>query len=198
MTILQLILVGCAYAVAGCCGLLYTSNFASDRGGFGGWSCRRAFWDGSRRPWQLDRRVAGADLMDTDLPIAVLPRISHLGSPIYLVTWRITRRFGWRGLVVFIGAVAVIGPPRDSCVRLDFPGVDGFCSGCRTSASGRRGLYRYRSPWTRRDAPDRWSRHCRPALTGYTFFSNIRPQVRNMIKRRSIFNKKFSLFHLTE
>lgn len=34
-------------------------------------------------------------------------------SPIYLVTWRLERRFGWRGLAVFIGIVALIGQPRD-------------------------------------------------------------------------------------
>src|SRR5882672_4948950 len=34
-------------------------------------------------------------------------------APIYLVTWRIARRFGSRGLAVFIGVAAVIGPPRD-------------------------------------------------------------------------------------
>ena len=34
-------------------------------------------------------------------------------TPIYLVTWRVARRFGWRGLAVSVGIVAVIGPPRD-------------------------------------------------------------------------------------
>src|SRR6185369_16441268 len=34
-------------------------------------------------------------------------------SPIYLVTWRLVRRFGWRGLAVFTGIVGIIGPPRD-------------------------------------------------------------------------------------
>jgi len=34
-------------------------------------------------------------------------------TPIYLVTWRVGRRFGERGLAVFIGVVAIIGPPRD-------------------------------------------------------------------------------------
>jgi hypothetical protein len=42
-------------------------------------------------------------------------------SPLYLVTWRIARRFGWRGLAVFIGAVAVIGPPRDYMYATLFP-----------------------------------------------------------------------------
>jgi len=41
--------------------------------------------------------------------------------PIYLVTWRLTRRFGWRGLAVFIGIVAIIGPPRDYLIATTFP-----------------------------------------------------------------------------
>jgi len=42
-------------------------------------------------------------------------------SPIYLVTWRIVRRFGWRGLAVFTGAVTIIGAPRDYFIASKFP-----------------------------------------------------------------------------
>jgi hypothetical protein len=42
-------------------------------------------------------------------------------TPIYLVTWRLARRFGWRGLAVFIAIVAVIGPPRDYLIAATFP-----------------------------------------------------------------------------
>jgi hypothetical protein len=42
-------------------------------------------------------------------------------SPIYLVTWRLARRFGWRGLAVFIAAVGIIGPPRDYLIAKKFP-----------------------------------------------------------------------------
>ena len=42
-------------------------------------------------------------------------------APIYLVTWRLARRFGWRGLAVFVGIVAVIGPPRDYLIATNFP-----------------------------------------------------------------------------
>jgi len=42
-------------------------------------------------------------------------------TPIYLVTWRLARRFGWCGLAVFIGIVAVIGPPRDYLIASTFP-----------------------------------------------------------------------------
>ena len=42
-------------------------------------------------------------------------------SPIYLITWRVARRFGWRGLAVSLGVVAVIGPPRDYLYAATFP-----------------------------------------------------------------------------
>src|SRR5262249_36768703 len=31
----------------------------------------------------------------------------------FLITWRVARRFGWRGLAVVVAIAAVIGPPRD-------------------------------------------------------------------------------------
>jgi hypothetical protein len=42
-------------------------------------------------------------------------------APVYLVTWRVVRRFGWRGLAVVLAAVAVIGPVRDYRVAATFP-----------------------------------------------------------------------------
>jgi hypothetical protein len=42
-------------------------------------------------------------------------------APIYLVTWRVARRFGLRGLAVFVGVVAVIGAPRDYLIAAKFP-----------------------------------------------------------------------------
>ncbi|MBI1764075.1 MAG: hypothetical protein HYR56_21835 [Acidobacteria bacterium] len=42
-------------------------------------------------------------------------------TPTYLIIWRVVRRFGWRGLAVFLGAVAVIGPPRDYLIVAAFP-----------------------------------------------------------------------------
>jgi hypothetical protein len=42
-------------------------------------------------------------------------------TPIYLVTWRLARRFGWRGLAVFTCIVAIIGPPRDYLIATMFP-----------------------------------------------------------------------------
>src|ERR1017187_4058265 len=40
---------------------------------------------------------------------------------IYLITWRIARRFGWRGLAVAVVVAAVIGPPRDYWYMSKFP-----------------------------------------------------------------------------
>ena len=42
-------------------------------------------------------------------------------TPIYLVTWRVARRFGWRGLAVFLSVVTVIGAPRDYLIATMFP-----------------------------------------------------------------------------
>jgi hypothetical protein len=57
---------------------------------------------------------------------AILSALFYIGlaislTPIYLVTWRLARRFRWRGLAVFIGTVAVIGPPRDYLIAATFP-----------------------------------------------------------------------------
>lgn len=50
-------------------------------------------------------------------------------TPIYLVTWRLARRFGWRGLAVFTGIVAIIGPPRDYMYATKFPAWMVFAPG---------------------------------------------------------------------
>ena len=73
--------------------------------------------------------VLGNELLVWHVPISWTPAFLSLfyaafavsASPIYLVTWRLARRFGWRGLAVFIGVVAVIGPPRDYMYAAAFP-----------------------------------------------------------------------------
>ena len=57
---------------------------------------------------------------------AVRPVLLELGSIlccgwIFLVTWRIARRFDWRGLAVVVVVVALIGPPRDMWYMRQFP-----------------------------------------------------------------------------
>ena len=50
-------------------------------------------------------------------------------SWIFLISWRIARRFGWRGLAVALIAVAVIGPPRDYWYMARFPEWGAFGPG---------------------------------------------------------------------
>ena len=42
-------------------------------------------------------------------------------APVYLVPWRVERRFGWRGLAVATLILTVIGPPRDYLYVSKFP-----------------------------------------------------------------------------
>jgi hypothetical protein len=42
-------------------------------------------------------------------------------APTFLILWRVVRRFSWRGLAIFLMAVAVIGPPRDYLIARSFP-----------------------------------------------------------------------------
>ena len=50
-------------------------------------------------------------------------------TPLYLVTWRIARRFGWRGLAISLGFVGLVGPPRDYLMVVYFPEWGGFAPG---------------------------------------------------------------------
>lgn len=54
------------------------------------------------------------------LPLFYLGLLISL-TPIYLVTWRVARRFAWRGLAICLCFVAVIGPPRDYLIAAMFP-----------------------------------------------------------------------------
>jgi hypothetical protein len=47
----------------------------------------------------------------------------------FLITWRIARRFGWRGLAVAVASAAVIGPPRDHWYMQRFPQWGTYGSG---------------------------------------------------------------------
>jgi hypothetical protein len=65
--------------------------------------------------------VTNTIFVNAILSAAFLRRPCDSLTPIYLVTWRLARRFRWRGLAVFIGSVAVIGPPRDYLIATTFP-----------------------------------------------------------------------------
>jgi len=47
----------------------------------------------------------------------------------YLVTWRIARRFGWRGLAVVVVVFAVLGPMRDYHYMTTFPEWGAYAPG---------------------------------------------------------------------
>jgi hypothetical protein len=49
--------------------------------------------------------------------------------PVYLLTWRVARRFGRRGLAACILAAAIIGPPRDYFFAATFPAWMIFSTG---------------------------------------------------------------------
>jgi hypothetical protein len=50
-------------------------------------------------------------------------------SPIYLVTWRVARRFGWRGLAVCLIVAGGVGPPRDYFYVATYPEWGAFATG---------------------------------------------------------------------
>lgn len=50
-------------------------------------------------------------------------------APVYLITWRIARRFGRRGLAVCILTATILGPPRDYWFAATFPAWMVFSSG---------------------------------------------------------------------
>ena len=50
-------------------------------------------------------------------------------APVYLITWRVARRFGLRGLVVCAVISGTIGPPRDYLYAATFPGWMVFSRG---------------------------------------------------------------------
>jgi hypothetical protein len=130
MTPLQLILVTCLYLVE-LVAVVYFTRATSRRilGAFAGGVAVGCFGMGAI--------VIGNALELWRVPITwtlYFLILFYLGlaisvTPIYLVTWRLARRFGWRGLAVFIGIVAIIGPPRDYLIAAVFPAWMVFAPG---------------------------------------------------------------------
>ena len=48
---------------------------------------------------------------------------------IYLITWRVARRFGWRGLAIVVMVSAIIGPMRDYWYMAKFPEWGSYAPG---------------------------------------------------------------------
>jgi len=130
MTTQQLIFVTCAYMVE-LVAVVYFTRATSRRvmGAFAGGAAVGCFGMGAV--------VLGNALGLWRVPIFWTPTfltLFYLGfaisaTPIYLVTWRLARRFGWRGLAVFIVIVAIIGPPRDYLFARTFPAWMVFAPG---------------------------------------------------------------------
>jgi hypothetical protein len=122
MTIRQIIIVTCAYMVA-LVAVIYFTRATSRRvvGALAGGVVVGFMGMGAI--------VCGNTLGLWRVPIFWTPyflALFYLGlsisvTPIYLVTWRVARRFGWRGLAVCLVIVAIIGPPRDYLYAAKFP-----------------------------------------------------------------------------
>jgi hypothetical protein len=131
MTTLQLIIFTCAY-LAALIVVIYFTRATSRRvlGAFAGGAVVGVFGMGAI--------VLGNTLELWRVPIFwIRPYfvvLFYLGlaisvTPIYLVTWRLARRFGWRGLAVFTCIVAIIGPPRDYLYAAKYPAWMVFAPG---------------------------------------------------------------------
>ena len=131
MTILQLIIVSCAYLVA-LVVVVYFTRATARRilGAFAGGAAVGIFGMGAivvgntLELWRVPifwNQPYFLTLFYLALTISVMP--------IYLVTWRLARRFGWRGLVVFTVIVAIIGPPRDYLYAAKYPAWMVFAPG---------------------------------------------------------------------
>ena len=122
MTPLQIIAVTCLYFVALLI-VIYFTRATAQRilGAFAGGAVVGLFGMGAI--------VLGNALGLWRVPIVWTPyfvALFYLGlsisvTPIYLITWRVARRFGWHGLAVCLGVVAIIGPPRDYLYAMKFP-----------------------------------------------------------------------------
>ena len=131
MTTLELVIVSCAYLVA-LIVVVYFTRATSCRvvGAFAGGAAVGVFGMGAivlgntLELWRVPifwTRPYFLLLFYLALTISV--------TPIYLVTWRLARRFGWRGLVMFTVIVAIIGPPRDYLYAAKYPAWMVFAPG---------------------------------------------------------------------
>ena len=122
MTTQQLILIICAYSV-GLVAVVYFTRATSRR-------VLGALVGGAAAGLMTLGMIALCEAMGWwRIPLASTPHfllLLYLGlvisyAPIYLITWRVARRFGWRGLAVSVGAAAVVGPPRDYLFAASYP-----------------------------------------------------------------------------
>jgi hypothetical protein len=122
MTTLQIILFTCAYAVA-LAAAIYFTRAGSRRvvGALAGGAAAGCLGMGAivlgnaHGVWWVPLPSTPGVLVLFYLGLAISL------SPIYLITWRVARRFGWRGLAVCLIVVGVIGPPRDYLYARIYP-----------------------------------------------------------------------------
>ena len=130
MTTLQLIVTTCAYAVALAVAIYFTR--APSRRVIGALAGGAAAAGLGLGAIVLGRALGvwRVSLPPTPGMLALfLLAFAVSCAPIYLITWRVARRFGWRGLAVCLIVVGVIGPPRDYLVAAVFPEWMVFAAG---------------------------------------------------------------------
>lgn len=122
MTTLQIIVMTCAYAVA-LVAAIYLTRAPSRRvmGALAGGAAAGGLGLGAIVLGEA-LGVWGVSLPSTPGVLVLF----YLGlaiscSPIYLITWRVARRFGRRGLAVCLIVVGVIGPLRDYLFAAVYP-----------------------------------------------------------------------------
>jgi hypothetical protein len=114
MTKLQIVIWTCGYLV-GLVVVIYFTRPTVRRiaGAFAGgatagaWFCIMIAIGEAQRWWHVPMEMSPSYLVLFYLGAAISC------APIFLLTWRIERRFRWRGVTAFIGLAAIIGPPRD-------------------------------------------------------------------------------------
>jgi hypothetical protein len=62
-------------------------------------------------------------------PVAMYPVIVLVFAFLALIGWIVTRRFGWRGMAVFLGVLAVVGALRDYFIAGKLLGLIVFAPG---------------------------------------------------------------------
>jgi hypothetical protein len=122
MTTLQIIVMTCAYGVA-LAAAMYFTRAPSRRvvGALAGGAAAGCLGLGAiglgeaLRVWRVFLPSTPGVWMLFYLGLAISC------SPIYLITWRVVRRFSCRGLAVCLIVVGVIGPPRDYLYAALYP-----------------------------------------------------------------------------
>jgi hypothetical protein len=130
MTTWQILVMTLAYAIA-LAAVVYVTRATSRRvvGAFAGGAVAAG--------WGLGAIIAGEALgvwRDFLPSTRGMRMLFYFGlaislSPIYLITWRVARRFGLRGFAVCLIVAGVVGPPRDYLYVATFPTWGAFAPG---------------------------------------------------------------------